>query len=273
MYKICVIEVGEFLLGIDTSSIVSIRDMDTFISDKQEDNPSLFHLASFLSKQSLPIPEGDKVVIEVKNDKEIFTILVANRVIGKIETPSHFEPLPLLYPDLASKCCPHVFLHDEQVVLLLDVVEFIATAENMENAHGILSLNDFVAGITETEQESKADSDKRQPDITVSSPENKPSADLQGANIPEAKTDPPKTKMDETQFNKIVIWTIDTFIHCDKSEPVVVTMDMMPPELIQQQGSNDERVQIVIDETITNCVKLNKKILHLLRTQATNMGS
>jgi len=260
MNKICIIEAGEFLLGIDTSTIVSIRDMGIFISDKQADNPSLFHLASFLSMQSLPIPEGDKVVIEVKNDTEISTTLLVNRVIGEIEAPSHFEPLPLLYPDLASKCCPHVLLHNEQVVLLLDVIELIATAEKIDTAHGILSLNDFT-GVTETEHETKNDS------------ENQASVDHQDAHIPETKTIPPETTMDKTIFNKIVIWTIDAFIDCDKGEPIVITMDMIPSGLIEQQGSNDEKVQMVIDETITSCMKLNSKIQQLLGTQVTDVES
>lgn len=290
MEKICVIEAGEFLLGIDTASIVSKRDVGSVLSDKQGNNAPLFHLASFLSMQSLPVPNINGVVIEVQNTAGVFTTLLVDRVIGEIVTPSHFEQLPLLYPELAIKCCPQVFIHDEQVVLLLNVAELISLGEKMQTAHGIFSLDDFHNMIVEAESETETIIEETdispdmntaanssnpadenvvsggiQVDIAASSPEDTPSVDLPEPLITETKTVQPKTKIDEIAFNKIVVWTIGEYLNCDKSKPIAITVNMIPLGLLHQQEPGDKIVQTLINKTIRRCQKSTREKLQLLR--------
>jgi hypothetical protein len=144
MERISLLRAGEFLLGIDTSAIVKEEKIETFVAAKNGEGNVLIHLASFLSQESpahLDKITGGMVI--ASGGKQV--LLVFDEKLEEISAPVRFEPLPLLYPELAKACCPKIFVHKNEIVLLLDPEKLESVYEQLGASFGRILISEFLA--------------------------------------------------------------------------------------------------------------------------------
>jgi len=144
MEKICLLEAGKFLLGIDAAAIVREETIKTFIAEEKGPENILIHLASLLSQQSpVLLDENNCGIVVESGDKQL--LLVIDGILEEITSPDGFESLPLLYPELAKSCCPKIFVYKNQVVLLLDACELDSVCEQLGTSCGRIPVDEFQA--------------------------------------------------------------------------------------------------------------------------------
>lgn len=123
MDKICLIKAGKFFLGVDSACIRSTLHVSD-LTRPEEDKESPVHLESFLAQQNFSAV-GEKIVfLESNSQKEIPGLLV-DSVLDPIIVPESLETLPSLYPSLAERCCPKIFIYNDHPALLLDVAGLV----------------------------------------------------------------------------------------------------------------------------------------------------
>ncbi len=109
------VKAGNYFLAIDTSVIRST----VHVAVADPDIISVIHLASFFSQQELPVSGNELLVFENISGKELPAFLV-DSIVKTIAVPERLESPPLLFPSLAKRCCPHVFLYENIPVMLMD---------------------------------------------------------------------------------------------------------------------------------------------------------
>ncbi len=115
MEKICLVKAGNYFLAIDTAVIRST----VHVADADPDIVAVIHMASFFSQQELPVTGKELLVFDDVNGKELPAFLV-DSIVKTIAVPERFESMPLLFPSLAKRCCPHIFLYENLPVMLMD---------------------------------------------------------------------------------------------------------------------------------------------------------
>lgn len=240
MEKISLLGAGKFLLGIDAAAIVRKVTVNSFTAEEQKQGSVLIHLASFLSQQPLALSKAKGEGIVVVTDCESL-LLVIDRTLGEIDVPDRFEPLPRLYPDLARHCCPQIFVHNNQVVLLLDVRELGSVCAKLETGCGLIPL-DELHGTEDTL-----------------------AAGTSGKSSSKSKSEQPVTKIDDETFAGIVSWVIDKYLERNSEEQVVINASELTLEQKQLWGFRDEELQAMINKIIRRFDKLHDDTLHRLR--------
>ncbi|MCK5542352.1 MAG: hypothetical protein KAI40_06635 [Desulfobacterales bacterium] len=239
MEKICLVKAGKFLLGLDTSHIISTLNLNDLKAGEISETDSFFLLLeSFLSQKHLDISGSKVIVLKNKTNSKHLTLLV-DKTLEEIDLPQRLEPYPMLYPELAKKCCPKVFIYNDQVVLLLDPKQLSITHKKLKTEHGLITLNDLMSIAEKVEQEDILQSDSSDTSDTKSE-------------TPKSK---PETKIDDQAINTLVSWTFDKFNKFDSNEEIIISVDELPPGLIQQEGLSKESLQQLIDKIILQCEK------------------
>jgi hypothetical protein len=267
MGKICLLAAGNFTLGIDAAVIISTWDAESLLAAERGANLSLLHLESFLAQRSLSALSPDAVFLEVDCGTGPLILLV-DRVIGEIEAPQRFEPLPLLYPELAAKCCPQLFINKAQLVLRLDVQALCLMREKKQTGYDFVSLDELVhARNTELEDSEKATPGSWQNEvgITASGVKETPGIDVSDSGSAGEKAAPPKTEINDVFYRKIISWTIGKYIECESDDEVVINAMEMPRELIHGSGVNNTTLQLFINKTVQRCKRCNNEVLQLLK--------
>ncbi len=245
MDTICLVEAGAYLLGIDAAAIVQKMDKNKFLEGEQEDETVLISLASFFNQSTVLLPRPEFFVVEMDANNEPLLLLV-DRIVGEIRSSGHFEPLPLLYSDLARHCCPQIMIHDEQPVLLLDGTGLAEVRVMLESTCGVFSMG--------TLRE-----ENRKNTMVEESP-------LQHSCI---KVPPEQTavKLDNVMFNRVVAWTIGKYLDWGNDENCTVIIDEFRSEYInsvQLQSISNDSLQYLIDKTIQQCREFHNTALQRL---------
>jgi hypothetical protein len=260
MGKICLLKAGEFILGLDTSNIISTLSIDKFKNEKTNEIDSFFlFLQSFLLQKPLDISGSELIVLKNKTNSKHITLLV-DMMLNEIDSPSRFEPYPLLFPESAEKCCPKIFIHEDQIVLLLDPKQLSKTHKTLQTDHGLITLDDLLSiegkiqvelkdvSLPQPEKlKSPGTSDTKQ-ETTELEPEIKPVPE----SVPESAPEP---EIDDKTIKTIIAWTFDEFNKFDSSEKFTISVDDLPHELIQQKSLSNESLQNFIDKIILQCEK------------------
>jgi len=274
MKNIYLVQAGKFLLGINAATIISILDQENFIQGKQKGKSLVLHLESFLAQESLTLPNSEWVLLEVENGSGPLFLLV-DRVSEEIETPDQFEPLPLLYPKLAEICCPQVFIHDDQVVLLLEAQKISSVRKKLQAEYGFVSLDELL-DVKEAQVEDKETAHQELCEKVVGHKsslrcESDPSSTAPDDIIlPSDHTDNSSAEEEPTQstleindenFRKIVSWTIGRYIECDCNGEVIINANELPSRIIQRPRLSNKIVQHLINKTVQRCEKINNEAL------------
>ena len=304
METICLLEAGNYLLGIDAAAIIRKQSVKDFLAEEQAQPLPLIHLSSFFGQQPLATLQSTQLVIEVESGDGPLALLL-DRLIGEIDAPDRFEPLPLLYPDLAGLCCPRVMTNDEQIVLLLDVHALDSVRAKLKTSCGLITLDelrdreaevedveqavrepetkvvaDDVASADENRPLTPALEDSFSPDgfdtdntekdtgITVSAPEAAPSVDDPESSTTESKSGQDVIEINDATFSKIVFWTISKYLECESKGKFAINADALPSGLIPQQGLSSEIVQAILNKTILKCEKTDDEDLRRISITA-----
>lgn len=115
MERISVLEAGHFVVGIDTGIIKRTASIEDYTENKN----SLLHLESFFKKETCDSYRPNSTVLTMEREAGLPDLLV-DRIVAEVDYPARLEPLPHLYPELAGRCCPEIFIYDNQPVILLD---------------------------------------------------------------------------------------------------------------------------------------------------------
>lgn len=235
MEKICLVEAGEYLLGIDAATVIRQMDVNSFMDEEQEDEPSLISLASFFNQNTAVDCQAKSFVVEVKSSGKPLVLLV-DRLVDELEGAVHFQSLPLLYPEFARRCCPRIMLHKDQPVLLLDVAGMEVIHAMLENDCGVISYKSLCERVVGPGQ--------------------------------------PAPQIDDSSFNNIVSWAIDKYLTCDNAFECSINIEELPAELaqsIQVQGVSNELLQHSVDKIVQKCGEFHDAALQQLR--ATKIGT
>jgi hypothetical protein len=120
MERICLVEAGEYLLGIDVAAITRNVDSTDFVREKQEgiDVP-LILLSSLLAQHSSVCFPDDFVVIGLVTGVGAQLDIVVDKIVGELEVAGRLEALPAFCSESAQQCCPQVVIYAERIVFLI----------------------------------------------------------------------------------------------------------------------------------------------------------
>lgn len=252
MGKICLVKAGKFILGLDTSHIISTLSLDKLRIEKTNKiDPYFLFLKSFLLQKPHDISGSKIIVLNNKINSKHLALLV-DKTLEEIDLPDRFEPYPLLFPEFAEKCCPKIFIYENQIVLLLDPIQLIKTHNTLQTDHGLITLDDLLTIDVKVDVELE--------DVSL------PKANkLNSKEIRDAEQDPaqlqaetePETapEINDKTIKTIVAWTFDKFNKFDSNEKLIISVDELPQGLIQQQGLSNDSLQKLIDKIILQCKK------------------
>lgn len=250
MDKIYKMEAGDYLFGIDAASIIRTLDRESFLEGYMEDETVLISLASFFNQSTALLPQSEFVVVEMKTRTEPLVLLV-DSIVGEVVSPEQLTSLPSFYPELARRCCPHIMIHDEQPVLLLDGTGLAEVREMLENSYGVI----FMDTLCEEKHSNGMEGESSIPH--------------RGTPIPQQQA---AVEFDDALFHTIVSWTISRYLDHGERGKCTVTVDALPVEYIhsiQLLGMNINTLQNLIDKTVLKCGKFNNAALVRLRDKAT----
>ncbi|RUM43524.1 MAG: hypothetical protein DSY80_05485 [Desulfocapsa sp.] len=234
MEKICLIRVGNYLLGIDISVVHKKQKLSSFIAEEQGDEISLILLGPLFDYHTTVLPDSEGCILEVKSTAGSL-ILVIDSFSAKTVAFERSESLPRLYPDLTKICCPQIMICENQPVLLLDVNGLETVLESVKNNSAVISL----ATLREHCCKEK--------EVQV----------MQSA-----------VELDEVTFNTIVSWTIAEFLKHGNDEDCVITPDELLLKSISHggsQGVSNDLLQRLIDKTVQKCSKFHNTAMQQLR--------
>ena len=257
MGEISLIQAGKFLIGIDTSLIISTLRVGDIKAGEINKNSPIFFLESFLLQKDLNI-SGSSVLVLKNKQKPKRLALIADKTLGEITVPDQLEPHPLLFPELAAKCCPKIFIHGDNVVLILDPEQLNTIHQKLKTDYGLISLDALMSIGRNTEADEQEylplldSSDTIDVKKEISQPRTETKIET------EIKTEielEPEAKIDEETISTVVAWVFDIFNKFKDNKKVIISVDELPHELIQQEGLSDESLQKLIDKIILQCEK------------------
>ena len=261
MKKVCLIKAGKFFIGIDTAQIISTMSLDDLDAGKIKEKDSvILFLESFLAQKYIERSGSEIIVLKKNKNKGKYSALLIDMTLGEIEFPDRFEPSPLLYPELAAKCCPKIFIHENRVVLMLDPKQLSLIYETLQIVHGLITLDDLMPVKEKIKQKSLP-----QPDNTDTSDANNETAQGKSKAVSNSETE-----VEEKIISEIVSWIIDKYNKFYSNEKVIKfysneTMSMsvygLPSRLVRQQGLSNKSLQQLIDQTIDQCEKTRYKTM------------
>jgi len=234
MEKICLVEGGNFLLGIDIFDIVASKTLEEFVTPDQEQsyrNEDIYHLESLFSQQPFFTINADSIVLQLKTDVN-FLFLIVDRVLDEIEAPDSKELLPPLYPSLAEQLCPQVVIYENSIVMVLDTTQVIPIHEKLQTGFGSVSIKELLQTVEPPIKELV-------PDIVTNDKQHEEKFSL----------------IDDETFELIVFWTIAKYKKCKSGDTFEIDANELPIDLIRQKGLSNAVLQYLIDQTILRCKK------------------
>ena len=219
METLCLVEGGDFLVGIDVGAIAACRMIEGDFQSMKEfaaDGVMVLHLESFLAQH--PVPEQhlnlscvDGTALRLKTGVEE-VVLIVDRVVAEVKVAGGKEVLPLLYPSLAKEVCPQVITYKGSAVMIMDVNHVLPVYERLGTGHGLI---------------------------------------MGGGGRLSAH----QSRNDGEMFKRIVTWTIDHYKRHQVAGSIRISVDDLPSDLAAYSGSNKTMVQYLIDQTIQRCME------------------
>lgn len=272
MEKICLVEAGNYFLGIDAAVITRKQDVYSFLDEEWAEESTPISLASFLDQHSPVPPLAESIIMELDTINEPLTLLV-DRIVGEIASPVRFESLPLLYPHLASRCCPQIVVHESQPVLLLDVEGLNEVRAKLESDCGVISLVSLRDSVSMEDSGEFQDTPGLENSLNRASMED--SVEFEDIPKPEKGTEKndnlPASQLSDIVFKTIVLWTIEEYIKRGSKESCTISFDELPLEYTDSQllqGVDDDLLRNLIDKIVQKCANTNDDTLHRLRKKA-----
>ncbi|WP_446009188.1 hypothetical protein [Candidatus Electrothrix sp.] len=262
MKKVCLVKGGNFVLGIESSYILS-RQNGMLAPETAAQEGNIFHLGALLARKHCKRPEPGSVFLQVEKEKNNFFLLV-DQVIDEIELPGQTTRLPPPSPELAHILFPQVAVCMNLIVLLLDPGQIIPVARQLGQGIGVLARehcvqvrapqrHKYVPAVDTTAQQSIKSSSKnvlKQPAETQPADKKVVRPAGRWKTIKKNKKRP--KSVNEETFKRIMAWTISQFKQGKVSAGELLA-DQLPPGLVQQEGLSDTVIQYLIDQISLRC--------------------
>lgn len=261
MKKVCLVQGGNFVLGIEARYILS-RQHGMLPQKTAGTTGEIFHLGSLLARKQCDRPDPGSVFLQLHKGKKTFFLLV-DQVIDEIELPEQTTRMPPPSPELAEQLCPQVAVCMNLVVLLLDPGQVIPVARRLGQGIGLLgpehcfrknsrkssrNVRDFPDLTEHADQQPK----KNTKNNSAPSVETKKNAGPAVSNIPIRRDKKRPKSVDEETFKRVMAWTIAQFKQ-GKVGAEHLAADRLPPGLVRQEGVSDTVIQYLIDQISLRC--------------------
>jgi chemotaxis protein histidine kinase CheA len=273
MMKICLVNGGDYVLGIDAQYILSRRIDEKTVQTARETGGEIYHLGSLLSRQSCDAVPPDSIALHVQNDEEIFLLLV-DRIVDEIEVAEQPSPSPPSCPRLAGQLCPQVTVYENMVVPLLDPARIIPVAEQLGDRVGRVAEPSCLPASEEPEEEveKKQNTGKEdcgsEPQAAISAEaasESSSASEVQSEAEPVLsekngeKKEENASPVDTETFKKVMTWTIAQFKQGKAGGDIRLNANQLPPDLVRREGVSDGVIQYLIDQIALRCQESMKQ--------------
>jgi hypothetical protein len=261
MKKICLVNGGDFVLGIDTQYILSRQIGGKPVQPVTAEEGGIFHLGSLLSRRSCDVVAPDSVLLHLRKGGETFFLLV-DRIIDEIELSEAPISLPPASPALAEQLCPQVVVCGNLVVLLLDPSGIIPVSQQLGAKVGWVTEENFFVPPEEPEQEGleceeegEKDKDGPEPqhDVTAEAEAKDKTGHVLAGDSERRQEKATAVSVNEETFKNVMTWTIAQFKQGKVGNDNRLGMEQLPPDLVQQKGLSDTVIQYLIDQIALRC--------------------
>jgi hypothetical protein len=278
MKKVCIVQGGPFLLGIDGENVIARRTWAETAAQAEQEG-TVFQLDALLSRQPAQTVPDKAVCLELRNGQER-VFLVADRIAAdEVEIINPPGPLPSACPALTARLCPQVTIWDEQPILLLEPTQLFATAAELGENIGVLlraeeTIDDQPAAQQKTEP--ALDDDPFFPEIEEEDASSEPPPTLpfflenalaeSAAPDKEEEPEQPLTvqeaqkresaAIDEETFKQVMSWTIARFKQSGRGQELHLGVEDMPPALagmIKRKGLNRNVIEYLMEQIVLRC--------------------
>ncbi|WP_417912383.1 hypothetical protein [Candidatus Electronema sp. TJ] len=276
MKKICLVQEGKFLLGIDAEEILA-RTAWAEAQPQRSSSVKAVYLGALLSRQADKTPTAEAVCLELR-DLLLIVDQIAADGVDLINPPG---PLPPACPRLAARLCPQVTIWGDTPVLLLNPAQILPVAEELGDGIGMVTMPEpekeaavesesaetapWVCPadtITDEEPEAQCFAETAEPDdsaetASISCPPNQEKVEPQ----PEPPSSSEQQKkdaaaIDEETFQKVMAWTVACFKRRKPGEELRLGVEQLPTELaamVWHKGLNRNIIQYLIDQIVLRC--------------------
>jgi hypothetical protein len=243
MKKICLVNGGDFVLGIEAQYILSRQVGGKPAQPATAEESRVFHLGSLLSRRSCDLVPSDSVILHVHKDGKTFFLLV-DRIIDDLELPEAPVAGPPACPALAEQLCPQVAICKNLVVLLLDPAQIIPVSEQLGDKVGWVTAKNFFLSPEKPEQNrGKPETEQVVDSVIMRNSKQKFAQRRKKAS----------TSVDEETFKNVMTWTISQFKQGKAGKDVRLGIERLPPDLVRQEGVSDTVIQYLIDQISLRC--------------------
>jgi hypothetical protein len=149
--KICLVKAGKFFIGIEDSIIDLTLSVENLKKEDISKACSIFFLESFFTQQDLDLSCSEIILLKKNGKDPNHLAIMVNKTLGRINFSGRFEPYPSLYPELATKCCPKIFIYKDRIILLLDPRQLNNIQKRLRTDHGLITLNELLSAKAEPE--------------------------------------------------------------------------------------------------------------------------
>jgi hypothetical protein len=283
MEKICLVQGGDFLLGIAAQDIVSQISLI-----EADPTAPKFHLGALLARQAAPLGQAKAPCLQVQGGEESIYLHV-EKILDTIEPTNFFSPPPAC-PQLFTQVCPRLTLWQDTLVFLLEPRQIIPVWEALggqemgritilpppasepfsqetleapeEAAPLLLSVETFrpeepelfVHDVHE-EQESLSENVEEAQVEEKSSIEPAQEEETEEQST-EQQAEEAQAIIDEATFKQVMDWTVMQFKQTQGGKDQNFGLEHLPPELatsIEAKGLKKNIIQYLIDQIVLRC--------------------
>jgi hypothetical protein len=246
MDKICLVEAGNYLLGIDAAAIIGKTDLESLVKGERMDDMVLLFLEPFFLQDKMNPSRLEFRVLELHDAAGSFFVAL-DTIRGEVPVGTHFETLPLLYPADARRCCPRIMMYGEEPVMLMDSG---GLQEMVQQSHGECGVSSL--GILRGARQARL--------------LNQVSTDLaKGTDSPEKEQDP---GLDDVQFKKIVAWAMGQYLDGCENDGGSWNNTELPPmfdDVLYMQGKGRELSQELARQVVQKCGSFQQSAVQHLK--------
>jgi hypothetical protein len=277
MKKVCIVQGGPFLLGIDCENVIARRTWAETAA-QTEQKGLIFQLDALLSQQAAQAVPDEAVCLELRNGEER-VFLIADRIAAdEVEIINPPGPLPSACPALTARLCPQVTIWEELPVLLLEPTQLVATALELGQNIGVRppakERADAQAAVPEPEEDDPffPETEEEEAEDAPSEPqaampfflENALAESANSAKADEPEQLPPSQEaqkkesaaIDEETFKQVMSWTVTRFKQSRRGQELHLGVEQLPSELagmIKRKGLNKNVIEYLMEQIVLRC--------------------
>ncbi len=138
MKKVCIVQAGPFLLGIDSGNTIA-RYSWSETSAQVKKEQKIFQLDALLSRQIAHTVPDESICLELRSEQESVFVVADQIVADDVEIINPPNSLPASCPVLTAQLFPQMLIWEEKPVLLLEPAQLLPVAAKLGENIGLLT--------------------------------------------------------------------------------------------------------------------------------------